>query len=384
VLEDLTLSSDHLPVVADYTDTVTPPVGPAISSLSVSPASVSARATVVLTANNVVEDGPGSIASVEFYRESDGIPGLQIGSDALVGSGTPNGLNGTLSVSTSGLSGGVYTYYAVATDNTDRTSDPVSTTLSVSGPATPTIGTFTASPSSAVSGATVLLDAGDVTQLGGTISNVQFYSETDGTPGLQIGSDLFLGNGTLGGSDWIFSTSTIGLPTGTQFYYAIATNEDGVQSATAMVSVNITAPQPPTIGSFTVSPSSVVPGTLVTLSANGVEAYGSGSVAYVNFHLEEGSIPETDTDPLVAAGTNQNNGDWTASLQTSSLAPGTYTYYAVATDSNDQTGIPLSQTLTVAAPQPTLANLQILASASASGPLPARCLSLRRRMSTSK
>ncbi|MGO9468335.1 MAG: endonuclease/exonuclease/phosphatase family protein [Isosphaeraceae bacterium] len=370
VLEDLTLSSDHLPVVADYTDTVTAPVGPAIGSLSVSPTSVSAGATVVLTANNVVEDGPGSIASVEFYRESNGIDGLQIGSDAPVGSGTRSGSNWTLSVSTSGLSGGSYTYYAVATDNASQVSNPVSTTLSVSGPATPTIGTFTASPSSVVAGATVTLDAGDVTQLAGTISNVQFYSETNGTSGLQVGSDLFLGNGTLGGSDWIFNTDTIGLPTGTQTYYAVATNEDGVESATAMFSVNITAPQPPSISSFTVSPSSVVPGTLVTLSADDVTAYGSSSVAYVNFYVEDNGVPglQTDTDSLVAAGTNQNNGDWTASLQTSSLTPGTYTYYAVATDSNDQTGIPLSQTLTVAAPQPTLANLQILASASASGP----------------
>ncbi len=34
ILNDLTINSDHLPIVADYTDTVTPPTGPVISSLT--------------------------------------------------------------------------------------------------------------------------------------------------------------------------------------------------------------------------------------------------------------------------------------------------------------------------------------------------------------
>jgi endonuclease/exonuclease/phosphatase family metal-dependent hydrolase len=366
VLQDLVASSDHLPVVADYTDTVTAPVGPAVSSLAVSPTSVAAGANVELAAN-VVEYGPGSIASVDFYRESNGIDGLQMGSDAFIGAGTENGSTWTLTTSTSGLGGGVYTYYAVATDNSNAVSSPVSTTLTVSGPNTPSIASFTASPSTVVAGANVTLEAVNVTQSGGAITNVQFYSETNGTPGLQIGSDLTLGNGTESGSNWVFVVSTLGLPTGTQDYYAIATSNTGASSTTALVAVTITDPQPPTIGSFTVSPTSVTAGATVTLTANNVVGNG-GSIAYVNFYLEDNGVPGLqESDSFVGAGT-ENGTNWSTLISTAGLAAGTYTFYAVATDSNDLSNNPLSVTLTVTPPSLPFVDLEILASASPTGP----------------
>src|SRR5262249_52230103 len=85
VLSALVQSSDLLPVVADYSVTVTDPVGPTISSLAVNPTSVNAGANVTLTAGNVIQHGTGSVASVAFYRESNGTAGLQAGSDSLVG-----------------------------------------------------------------------------------------------------------------------------------------------------------------------------------------------------------------------------------------------------------------------------------------------------------
>jgi endonuclease/exonuclease/phosphatase family metal-dependent hydrolase len=366
VLNALPDASDHLPLVADYTNTVTPPVGPAIGSLTVSPTSVNAGATVVLSANNVVEYGPGSIESVAFYQESNPIAGEQVGLDTLVGMGVQNGSTWTLSTSTSGFGGGIYTYYALATDSAGIVSDPVTTTLSVTGPATPTIGSLTVSPTSVAAGTPVTLDAGDVTILGGTIRNVEFYRETNGTPGLQAGSDLELGNGTQGGSDWLFSTSTLGLPVGTQYYYAVATDNSGALSATATVALTVTAPQPPTIGSFTVSPTSVASGTSVTLDAGNVSAYGA-TVAGVAFYLETVPGFQSESDTEVGVGT-QSGSDWTLTVPTTGLAPGTYTYYAVPTDSNDLSGAPVTASLTVTPPPPPLVNIQILASASPSGP----------------
>jgi hypothetical protein len=133
LLSDLTTASDHLPVVADFTI----PTGtgtPTIGSFTVNPASVTVGGTVTLTASNVTETG-GTITAVNFYRESNGTAGLQIGSDTLVGSGTQSGTTWTLgNVATSGLSAGTYTYYAVATDALNVSSNPATATLTVTNP----------------------------------------------------------------------------------------------------------------------------------------------------------------------------------------------------------------------------------------------------------
>ena len=112
---------------------VPPPTSlPTIGSFTVSPTSVTAGTSVTLTAANVSETG-GTIASVKFYRESNGAGGLQTGSDTLVGSGTQSGSTWSLAASTSGLAAGTYTFYAVATDAKGVSSAVYSTTLTVGG-----------------------------------------------------------------------------------------------------------------------------------------------------------------------------------------------------------------------------------------------------------
>src|SRR5208283_3046151 len=64
----------------------------------------------------------------------------------------------------------------------------------------------------------------------------------------------------------------------------------------------------------------------------------------------------------------QSGGDWTLTVPTTGLAPGTYTYYAVPTDSNDLSGAPVTASLTVTPPPLPFVNLQVLASASPTGP----------------
>ena len=51
-------------------------------AFAAAPATAAPGATVTLTASNVAETG-GSIASVHFYRETNGTAGLQIGGDTL-------------------------------------------------------------------------------------------------------------------------------------------------------------------------------------------------------------------------------------------------------------------------------------------------------------
>ena len=294
VLNDLTITSDHLPIVADYTDTVTPPVGPNIGSLSVSPGSVTAGTPATLTANNVAEFGSGTITGVNFYRESNGISGLQVGSDTLLGPGTQNGSQWSLSTSTTGLGGGVYTYYALATDSSSATSNVLTTTLSINGPSAPTIGSFSASPTTAIPGTLVTLQASNVTQTGGTISNVTFYEESNGVPGLQIGSDTALGTGTQGGSSWFDSTDTTGLPAGPQVYYAVATNSRGVSSVTSSTTVTLSPPQ---VTGLEVDRDSWTPAFLAALQSAG-EGNGLGYAIPVGSSAQLLDLPWTNVDQI--------------------------------------------------------------------------------------
>jgi subtilase family serine protease len=105
---------------------------PLVGSLGVSPSSVQAGTSVTLTAGSVHESsGTTAISGVAFYLgQPTGTP--------LAGTLTQNGTSWTLSgVSTSGMSPGTYTVYAVATDAAGATSTPVSATLTIATP-TPT------------------------------------------------------------------------------------------------------------------------------------------------------------------------------------------------------------------------------------------------------
>ncbi len=319
---------------------------------------------------NVIEFGTGNISRREdFYRESNGASSLQIGSDTLIGAGIQNGANWSVSVSTAGLGGGNYTLYAVATDSATVVSDPVSTSLSVTGPQTPTIGSFTVSPTSVALGAAVTLDAANVTRSGGSISGVQFYRESNGVAGFQPGSDTLVGSGTQGGSNWLLASDTTDLAAGTVTYYAVATDNFGTQSAVSQTQLTITGPLPPTIGSFTVSPGSVAAGSDATLTASNVVAASGQTIDYVDFYRESNNTSglQIGSDAFVGTGT-QNGSTWTLPAGAAGLAPGSYAYYAVATDDIGASNTPVTTALNVTIPSLPLYNIQILASANQNGP----------------
>ena len=104
---------------------------PVIGSFTLSPSSTTAGTTVTLTASNVTETS-GTISSVQFYRESDGVSGLSA-SDTLLGTGSQNGTTWSLATGTTGFNPGSYTYYALATDAAAKTTS-ASTTLTITSP----------------------------------------------------------------------------------------------------------------------------------------------------------------------------------------------------------------------------------------------------------
>jgi endonuclease/exonuclease/phosphatase family metal-dependent hydrolase len=266
IYTDLGTASDHLPVVSDYTISSTTGT-PTIGTFVANPATVTTGTSTTLTASSVTETGgTGTITGVNFYRESNGTSGLQIGSDTLVGAGTASGTTWSIAASTTGLAAGIYTYYAVATDSNGISSAVSSTTLTVNSAAgTPTIGSFVANPASVSAGTPTTLTASSVTETGGTgtISGVNFYRESNGTTGLQIGSDTLAGAGTASGTTWTLSASTTGLAAGTYTYYAVATDSNGNSSAVSSTSLTVT-------GS-----SAIIHGTLLAWNVDGQTAFGT-------------------------------------------------------------------------------------------------------------
>lgn len=120
-------TEDDATITRQFTVTVTPVNDPpVVAQLTDSPDPQEFGRDITLTATGVGDsaDPGGWVASVTFYRESNGAAGLQIGSggDAQVAVDTDPGGGWSAVVSTSGLSPGTYTYYALATDNEGLTS----------------------------------------------------------------------------------------------------------------------------------------------------------------------------------------------------------------------------------------------------------------------
>ena len=95
-----------------------------------------------------VSDPDGTVASVSYYLESNGVSGLQTGAggDTFVMTSTDAGGGYLGTISTGGVALGAHTYYAFATDNQNANSTPISTTITVVAAAT----NLTATPTSGV------------------------------------------------------------------------------------------------------------------------------------------------------------------------------------------------------------------------------------------
>ena len=240
---------------------------PSVGTLTVNPTSVVVGGTFTLTASSVTETG-GTVAAVKFYRETNGTAGFQTATDTLVGSGTQSGTTWTLTTTTGSLASGAYTYYAVANDASNTTSAAVAAVLTVTNPPKPTIGALVASPASVTAGSTVTLTASNVTETGGSISGVTFYQETNGTAGLQAGSDAVAGEGVRSGTSWSLATTTTGLAAGSATYYAVASDPAGTTSATASTVVTVTDPGGPAIPAVSIVGAALAEGNSGTKSLN--------------------------------------------------------------------------------------------------------------------
>jgi hypothetical protein len=280
-------------VVADLvgtTTTTTTPV-PAIGSLKASAGSVTAGANITLTAANVTETG-GTISTVTFYRESNATSGLQTASDTLVGTGVQNGTTWTITLSTSGLAAGNYTFYAVATDSAGVSSAASSVTLTVTaaGPANDNFASATVISGTTVSAAGTNIaatkESGEsaiMTNTGGKSVWWVWTATTSGmvtinTKGSNFDTMLGVFTGTsvssltrVAANDDVARNDRTSLVrfnavAGTTYYIAI----DGYKGACGKAALNLTQIVPPSNDNF--ASATVLTGSSVTWSGTNVGA----------------------------------------------------------------------------------------------------------------
>jgi len=230
----------------------------------------------------------------------------------------------------------------------------------------PVVAKLTASASPISQGATLVLTATGVGDVGGHVQDVSFYRESNGKPGLQLGAggDMLLGVDTNGADGWSIAYSTTGLATGSYTFYAVATVTGGLSSAVGVsassVKIDVAKPAPvitPVIASLTASTSVVAtPATPLVLCAHGVAESGTttATIAYVDFYLEFNGQRGLQTDSATGdfldfTADKGFGGAWTDVVSVpTDLDPqsGVYTFYAVAFDTLGRQSAPVAVQIT--------------------------------------
>jgi hypothetical protein len=204
---------------------------PSIASLSDSPDPQYAGGTVRLTANGVV-DPDGNLTGVRFYRESNGVLGLQTGAggDALLLTDSVAQDGFICDVLTGGLSPITYIYYAIADDAAGSMSNVVTTSNTLINDQPPRVLTLADTPDPILNSPTITLTAGGVSDPDGDLVGVRFYRESTGDEILETGpgGDTLLGTDTDPAGGYSVTAPASGLPPGYYFYYAQAFDAAGI------------------------------------------------------------------------------------------------------------------------------------------------------------
>ena len=271
---------------------------------------ISGTAPQNLTLSALVTAGTNAIASVNFYQGGSLI-------------GTASSTPYTLPVAS--LAQGSYGFTAVVSDTSGVTgsSNAVSVTVAASGsggsaPSVPSV-SLALSSAVGVSPAAVTLTATPTTT-SGYVTLVEFFNAA-----------TKVGQATV--TPWKFQQT--GLTAGSYQFSAKVTDNSG-NTATSTVStfsvspVAITGTVAPTVA-MTLTVTNPIPPAALTLTATAVAT--NATVVSVSFYQNAVLLGTSTTAPY--------------SYGVASLAAGTYSFYAVVTDSNGSQGQALSQTLII-------------------------------------
>jgi|GEM_PF-4930810 len=223
---------------------------PEIGSLS-SSAQVTAGSSLTIVAEDV-EDSDGTISAVRFYRDSDD-NGLIGAADQDLGLGIRIGTTWTLVTPTTNWPSGLNTILAAASDDRGAISNLPSVSVQVLPQANqrPAISSLTG-PSSATLNSSFSLQADDVTDADGTISQVAFFLDSNLDDQLDV-TDSNLGVGSPNGQDWTKVIDTTDWMPGQHRLFAKAT-DNGSPALTDVQSFSVVVMAPPTLQVASVTP----------------------------------------------------------------------------------------------------------------------------------
>jgi hypothetical protein len=226
------------------------PVGgnpaPVMTSVSPSSSTSPVGGSFTLTANDVT-DTNGGTAEVRFYRETNGIPGLQASGtvtvkDELIDADT-TGASWSANISLGSLSAGLYTYYAQATDVHGAISVYASTTHTiVAPPASPTAPDLDSASDSGASYTDNITNDNTPTFKGVSTeaagSTIRVFAN-----GIEIGQTTVAGDGT-----WTF-TPAVPLGEGARSITAKVETPAGLSDASSPLTITIDTAAPTLSGS---------------------------------------------------------------------------------------------------------------------------------------
>jgi subtilisin family serine protease len=152
----------------------------------------------------------------------------------------------------------------------------------------PTVGSLAASPDPAAAGTEITLTAADVGDaLGGVVSGVEFYRETNGAPGLQAaaGGDTLLGTDATA-APYSLAVPTAGLAAGGYTYYARAFDDQGAPGAPASATHTVANAAPTNVSLTPVSATDPV-GTFRTFTTAYRDANGAADFSHVYLRVND-------------------------------------------------------------------------------------------------
>ncbi len=321
-----------------YADVLVLNAPPVVEALIANPNPVVLPAHQTLLTAYGISDPDGTVVVVAFYRDVDGDQVLDASVDELLGVDTDGSDGWRQPVDTTGLAPGGHAFFAIAQDNeglwsTEATGAAVMLLLQSDEP--PVIGSLSADPDPVTRPAKITLTAHDVQDPDGTVVAVAFFRDANGNGTLEFLQDELLGYDINGSDGWSLSAGTGGFEPGSHGFFAVAHDNDGnwgqAVSTTALV-LNAA----PSVEALVARPNPVVIPASLLLSAYGVSD-PDGTVATVAFYRDADGdqLLDTSVDELLGQDSDGSNG-WGLSVDTSSLASGTQTFFALAQDNDGQ------------------------------------------------
>ena len=332
------------------------PTLPGTTSFTVQASDSGGSSPVTQVLSITVAPGPLSITTTSlttaYQNESYSDPLAATGGTApynwtITAGSLPSGL--TLSsggvISGAATVSGTFNFTVQATDSTSPTAETASANLTLSIP--PATSVLVPSAGATVQGS-ALLDASASSQNG--IASVQFE--------LSGGSinDKVIGTGASTPYGWIGAGNTTAVPNGTYTLQSVATDNQGLSSTSAPITVTVDN-SPPTTSVLIPSAGATVSGRSATLDAG-----ASANVASVSFELSGGAF----NDQVIASSALTPYG-WIGSWNTTAVPNGTYTLQSVATYAGGVSGTSAAITVTVDNSPPTTSVLIPSAGATVSG-----------------